>query len=464
MPAPNKSGLETKTQSCVDAATLSTSTENLLSLAVAKSQLCSSFCNSVATCTDLPDIFEAKIPNGQLAFVADIEEIVMASDNCWIGLDGRLLRNDVPLRKLWAWGGGNFVGTLGDGTTTNRASPVTTFGGGTNWCQIGVQTSAYHSAGIKMDGTLWTWGHNCCGALGVGDTSNRFSPVEVSGGGTNWCQTAVGNRSSGAVKTDGTLWTWGCNDTNQLAAGLSIFDNRSAPTYVTTTGSPNWKSVSMSGNHGVAVKNDGTMCTWGFNGSGQLGFGTLSPVCCNNPTAVVGGATNWSIPAAGSAHSAGIKTDGTLWTWGRNSDGRLGDGTTTYRSSPVTVAGGGTNWCVISLGNQASAGVKFDGTLWTWGLALCGALGDGQTVTNRSSPGTVAGGGTTWCTVSISCAPATAAIKTDGTLWTWGWNGSCALATGTLVNRSSPGTTVGPNISWWKVGVGSHHMLGITQE
>ena len=109
----------------------------------------------------------------------------------------------------------------------------------------------------------------------------------------------------------------------------------------------------------------------------------------------------------------------TLYTWGFNSSGQLGDNSTVSRSSPGTTAGGGNNWCQTSLSGVHAAAIKTDGTLWTWGSNSVGQLGDNSTV-SRSSPGTTAGGGTTWCQVSGSSH--TAAVKTDGTLWTWGFN------------------------------------------
>jgi alpha-tubulin suppressor-like RCC1 family protein len=159
-----------------------------------------------------------------------------------------------------------------------------------------------------------------------------------------------------------------------------------------------------------------------------------------------------------------IKTDSAAWTWGSNQFGQLGDGTVTYRSSPGQVAGFNSNWCQISAGWQVAgtsftSAVKKDGTAWTWGANLCGQLGDGTT-TYRSSPVSVSGGGTTWCDIS-SGANHTAAVKTDGTAWTWGRNTCGQLGDGSVVNRSSPVALAGVNANWCQINAGAYNTITI---
>ena len=462
MPAPNKSGLETKIQSCVDAATLSTSTENLLSLAVAKSQLCSSFCNSFATSNDLPDIFAAKIPNGQLAFVADIEEMVMASNCCWIGLDGRSLRNDMPTVTLWTWGA-NVSGSLADGTTINRSSPVTVVGSNTTWNRLGLSNMACSNSAIKQDGTLWTWGYNLRGQLGTADVNNRSSPVTTAAGGTTWIQSSTGTRHSHGVKSDGTLWSWGYMRYGRLGNGFGTTSCITSPEQACCN---NWVQVSAGCHHGMGIQSDGTLWGWGLNPYGVLGTGNTTSR--NSPGAVAGGGTNWSYVNTAYRHSAGIKTDGTLWTWGRNPYGQLGNGTSGYgtcRSSPVTTAGGGTNWCNVSVGRGTTAGIKTDGTLWTWGYNFHGQLGIGTSgaASCRSSPGTTAGGGTTWLKISLGCVHVTA-LKTDGTLWTWGCNTFGQLGDGGAINRSGPVTVSGGGTNWCSVSGSANSTIALTAQ
>ena len=345
--------------------------------------------------------------------------------------------------QLFTWGS-NGGGRLGANlaTTVSRSSPGTTAGAGTNWKQV--SSGGSHTAAVKTDGTLWTWGSNSSGTLGDGTTTNRSSPGTTAGGGTNWKQVACGQAQTAAIKTDGTLWTWGNNLRGQLGDGTTT--QRSSPG-TTAGGGTNWKQVGAANSTGTAaIKTDGTLWTWGNNDGGQLGDGSLTTVSRSSPGTTAGGGTNWKQLACGSNHIAAIKTDGTLWTWGFNASGQLGDNTTTNRSSPGTTAGGGTNWKQVSSFDTLIAAIKTDNTLWTWSANAGGQLGTGTT-TNRSSPGTTAGGGSNWKQVSVGTNHMVA-IKTDGTLWTWGQNNEGNLGDNTQTNRSSPGTTVGGGTNW----------------
>jgi alpha-tubulin suppressor-like RCC1 family protein len=258
------------------------------------------------------------------------------------------------------------------------------------------------TSAIKTDGTLWTWGNNARGALGTGNITDRSSPGTTAGGGTNWIQTSAGSSSDvsssavGAIKSDGTLWTWGSNNQGMLGTGNET--DRSSPG-TTAGGGTDWKSIAFGYQMGAAIKTNGTLWTWGLNNRGNLGDGTTTRR--SSPGTTAGGGTDWKQVdiSKNEEHIGAIKTDGTLWTWGENGSGQLGDGTAgtgTSRSSPGTTAGGGTNWKIVSNGRAA---IKTDGTLWTWGSNTNGELGDGTT-TRRSSPGTTAGGGTNWKEIS----------------------------------------------------------------
>jgi len=353
---------------------------------------------------------------------------------------------------LYTWGS-NSSGQLGNGIASARSSPGTVAGGGTTWCAASAGNE--HTAAVKTDGTLWTWGCNSFGRLGDGTATNRSSPGTVAGGGTTWCAASAGGFHTAAVKTDGTLWTWGANGYGRLGDGTAT--NRSSPVTV-AGGGTTWCAASAGGFHTAAVKTDGTLWTWGYNARGQLGDGTATNR--SSPGTVAGGGNSWCRVSVGRTHAVAIKTDGTLWTWGCNSHGQLGDGTTTNRSSPVTAAGGDTNWCFASAGNVYTAAVKTDGTLWTWGTNSGGQLGDGTT-TLRSSPGTVAGGGTTWCIASAGDSH-TAAIKTDGTLWTWGVNSQGRLGDGTTTSRLSPVSPISSFAPWTKVSAGMEHTVALS--
>jgi alpha-tubulin suppressor-like RCC1 family protein len=357
---------------------------------------------------------------------------------------------------LWTWGYGN-NGRLGNAVAIGIIStPVTTFAGGTNWKQVA--GGSVHTAAIKTDGTLWTWGFNTSGQLGDNTIISRSTPVTTFAGGTNWKQVSGGGSHTAAIKTDGTLWTWGSNTLNQL--GDNTATSRSIPV-TTFAGGNNWKQVACGQNHTAAIKTDGTLWTWGYGNTGQLGDNTTSQR--NTPVTTFAGGTNWKQVASGTAHTAAIKTDGTLWTWGYGGSGRLGNGVTTFNvSTPVTTFAGGSNWKQVSAGGQHTIALKDDGVnkqLYVFGSNSSTQLGVPES-SDDWFPNQTFAGGTNWKQVSGG-QNHTAAIKTDGTLWTWGFNASGQLGDNTIISRSTPVTTFAGGTNWKQVAGGQNHTAAI---
>jgi len=350
---------------------------------------------------------------------------------------------------MWAWGQNTF-GHVGDNTLIDRSSPVQ-IGALTTWSKTA--SGGAHSMAIKTNGTLWTWGENAMGKLGDNTSSiNRSSPVQI-GALTTWSQIAGGSTHSMALKTDGTIWTWGRNSFGQLGDSTG-YVNKSSPVQVGSL--TTWSQINTGGLHNIAIKTDGTLWTWGQNTKGQLGDNTVihrsSPV-------QVGALTTWSKIAGGEGHSLAIKTDGTLWSFGYNQMGQLGDSSVVYkRSSPVQV-GSLTTWSKISGGQNHTVAAKTDSTLWTWGRNEAGQLGD-NTINSRNSPGQVGlTPGATWS--KIASADHTIALKTDGTMWLWGRNSNYgSLGDNTIIDRSSP-VQIGASTSWTLIATGNYHNMAI---
>ena len=269
---------------------------------------------------------------------------------------------------LWGWGLNSTNGRVGNNSPTGSGSfstPVTTSAGGSNWKQISTAFSG--SSAIKTDGTLWVWGSNGNTQLGGfvgGLTSSVCTPITTFGGGTNWKQCSSGGYSTAAIKTDGTLWVWGAGSSGELGNNVSTAGASNRCTPVTTfVGGTNWKQVSCGTQFMAAIKTDGTLWTWGNNAHGTLGINLLGVATsrCTPVTTFIGG-TNWKQVSCGGnfvvMFSAAIKTDGTLWTWGSQADGQLGTNNSNTRCTPVTTFAGGTNWKQVSCGYQITAVIK----------------------------------------------------------------------------------------------------------
>ena len=251
------------------------------------------------------------------------------------------------------WGCGyNSKGSLGDGTITYRSSPVQTIAGGTNWKQI--SHTGYHHTAIKTDGTLWVWGYNAYGQLGDNTIVPKSSPVQTIAGGTNWKYVSGGQFHTAAIKTDGTLWTWGYDFNGQLGDNTQV--NKSSPVQ-TIAGGTNWKQVSMAHRHFAALKTDGTLWTCGYNVQGGLGDNTNTQKL--SPVQTITGGSNWKQVSCGQHCTTAIKTDGTLWLWGWNGSTQLGDNTFTNRSSPIQTIAGGTNWKQVSAGGNYTSAIQY---------------------------------------------------------------------------------------------------------
>jgi len=359
---------------------------------------------------------------------------------------------DSNVLSLYSWGY-NGQGQLGQNNKTKYSSP-TQVGTNTNWAKIGGGTEG-SSVAIKNDGTLWTWGKDSYGVLGQNTASGTgFSSPKQVGTDNTWNEVEGQQQGMTAIKTDGTLWTWGQNSNGQLGQNEGDLFNThmSSPTQVGTDNTWNKPVVSYSKSSG-SIKTNGTLWIWGSNNYGKLGQNSTGPL--SSPTQV-GTNTTWNQVYMGQESSLASKTDGTLWTWGDNGAGELGINNLTQRSSPTQIPG--TTWATgtrsLSSADEFGAAIKTDGTLWMWGLNEQGQLGQNQgpggNPGSYSSPTQIPG--TTWR--SVFCGRKNSfATKTDGTMWSWGYgnrSSSGLLGQNNAITYSSPvqipGTTWSTNL------------------
>lgn len=335
----------------------------------------------------------------------------------------------VPARAasggMQAWGD-NWSGELGDGTTVDRNVPVNV----QNLNGVVAMAANYvHSVALTSDGTVWGWGDNAAGATGDGTTAQHHIPTPATGL-TGVIAIAAGGQFTVALKSDGTVWAWGFNCYGQLGDGTLA--NRYLPHQV--EGISGVKSIASGFGHVLALKHDGTVWGWGWNGASQLGDGTdidrLRPV----QTQGINGVTAIT---CGAYYSLVLKSDGTAWTWGSNYQGELGIGSDEDRlySYPVQIPNF-SGVASVSAGVLHAMALKTDGTVWTWGENTLGQLGIGTTDYYKNSPvqvqgltdvKSVAGGGLH-----------SLALTRDGTVWSWGYNSAGQLGDGSTNDRHSP--------------------------
>lgn len=308
--------------------------------------------------------------------------------------------------SLWAWG----MGVAEDGIWGETLSPLR-IGADNDW--VDVVSGSLHTVALKKDGSLWAWGWNGYGQLGNGTTNDMVTPVRI-GLDNDWSTAAAGWDYTLALKKDGSLWAWGANNGGQLGDGTRT--SRIAPVKI----GPNtdqWTVVSSDENgHALALKSDGTLWSWGNNSYGQIGDGTtvekLSPVRIGNYT------DYWKSIAAGSDFSVAVKTDGTIWAWGSNGSGQLGNGTWNGRTTPGRI-GTDTDWTTVVAGYAHVNALKINGSMWSWGANYSGQQ------TNDSYEDILAPamlGIDHVSTLVPIQGDSSFVIKSDGSFWAWGDN------------------------------------------
>jgi alpha-tubulin suppressor-like RCC1 family protein len=322
--------------------------------------------------------------------------------------------------SVWAWGRGD-EGQLGNGTRTDSNVPVRV--ANLN-CVTAIAVGGNQGLALRTDGSAWAWGGNSRGQLGDGTGANSDTPVAVNGLGAGVVAIAAGDQNSLALKSDGSVWAWGRNDRGQLGNGTSNDSEVPVPVSGLASGVI---QIADGGDFSLALRTDGSVWGWGNNFSGQLGNAT--PETLNTPTPVKGLAAGVKAISVGEGHSLALLANGSVLAWGKNTSGELGNGTTKDTPVPTLVSGLGSGVIAVAVGrDDFSLALKSDGSVWAWGWGAAGQLGDGSSADRhvptpvtglRNGVTAIAGGG-----------GGGLALKSDGSVWAWGTNNHGELGNG----------------------------------
>ena len=311
---------------------------------------------------------------------------------------------------IWGWGA-NINGQLGLGNTTSPQNNTIQMGTDNNWDTLIAFSNS--TLARKTDGSLWGWGLNGDGELGIGAFGQITAPVLVSNPSEWRSITSSIGAFAVAIKSDGTLWGWGANHRSQL--GIANTDDQMSPVQIST--STDWKKIACGYTHVIALKNDGTIWGWGDNLFNQVSNGAASGI---QPTPVqIGSASDWTDIAAGDGFTIAIKTNGTLWSWGKNNIGQLGVGNTNTITTQVQV-GTGTDWLSVFAAIDHVVAAKTDSTLWGWGLNTSGELGH-TNATVQTAPASLGIGTVSWTSLALGFRY-TLVLKSDKSIWASGNN------------------------------------------
>ena len=314
-----------------------------------------------------------------------------------------------------------------------------------------------HGRRCAVAGRLWCWGKNNNLGLGFADGLDRRLPTQV-GSATNWATVSMSNLHTCATRTDGTLWCWGDNSAGALGDGSP--ENTLRQTLGRVGTANDWSFVSAGWFHSCAIKSDRSLWCWGMNGLGEVGDGTTT----NRLTPVrVGSGSDWLTVSSGQYQTCGLRSGGTLWCWGGNDEGQLGIGSVEPGSLTSTMGvhpspnqvGAGSVWTAVAAGENTTCAVRTDQTLWCWGANRHGELADASAQSNVGSPVRLPSSG--WQSVGVGQVHV-CALKTDRTIWCWGDNFTGQLGDGTNDPRSVPAAV--PGTTWTSVSARSNTTCG----
>ena len=339
------------------------------------------------------------------------------------------------------------------GSLVSAASPAQAASG--PWSVV--SAGDFHTCAINTGKSLYCWGNNASGQIGDGTDDHRFSPKQIGSSGA-WASVSTGGSHTCAVSTGKSLYCWGWNASGQIGDGTTGTDRRS-PTKIGSSGA--WAGVSSGGIHTCAITTGKSLYCWGHNQTGQVGDGTTT---VRPSPRKIGASGAWAGVTAGFLHTCAVSTGKSLYCWGYNLEGQVGDGTTINRPSPKKIGASGA-WALADGGFLHTCAVSAGKSLYCWGDNDYGQIGDGTTGADRLSPTKIGTSGA-WARVDAggnSTASHTCATSTGSSLYCWGDNDYGQIGDGPLGTSPRPSPKkVGASGVWASVSGGGLHGCAVT--
>lgn len=336
---------------------------------------------------------------------------------------------------VYSWGD-NGSGQIGDGTNTARPIPTpVAMPAGVTFTDMSVGDA--HTLALGSDGLVYAWGANTNGQIGDGSTTNRTAPVLVpTPSGVTFTQVAAGRYGSYALASDGTAYGWGRNVSGQVGSGATG-GNVLTPTPVAMPAGVTFVQIVGGQDQAAAIASNGSVYAWGSNYSGQLGNGTTIDSPVPSLVQMPVGVTATTI-SSGLGHLAAFGSDGQAYAWGFNLQGQLGDGSNLNRNTPTVVQPpAGVVFAGIDASGQSTYALTADGTAYSWGDNTSGQLGDGTTTSRTVPTAVIMPPGVTFTSVGRGLRHVLA-IGSDGNTYTWGENAFGQLGDGTTTRQLAP--------------------------
>ena len=353
--------------------------------------------------------------------------------------------------QVWGWGY-NGYGQLGDNSATNRCTPVSILGAKKTFCNI--TTGYLHSMAIDKNGQVWGWGRNGYGILGNNETASRRTPVSILGTKKTFCRISGGQYHTSGIDKNGMVWGWGYNGYGQL--GDNTTTSRRTPISIVGV-KKTFCQISSGYTHVSAIDKNGQVWGWGRNENGQLG--NNSTISKLTPISILGAKKTFCQIAGNYYNTLCIDKNGLVWGWGNNSDSQLGDNSTTYHLTPISILGAKKTFCRIASGFAHTIAIDRYGRVWGWGTNVSGQVGD-KTVPSKYTPVSIVGTKKTFCQI-FSLYEGTGGFDNRGLVWEWGYNNYGQLGDNTNTKRYTPVSIVGIKKTFCAILSGHLHVSAI---